>query len=236
MLQCCDQSKGLDDFSPRDTPLGMYPFTLYIYLSDLCNKGLLSFCPCHLSFSFVNLHLPLSAAIEFNTLSALSQGEIREGEEEEHAVLDKNSKIDLHINSKVWSIPFTCAYAVCVKFYTSLMIRCWRRSPLVAAALQSVHEIPERRVQVQNVHFCVLHGWTTVVPLPVVECGLPTASPSPPAPVVDAGSSASAPMDVDLEAPPPLPPTAEAVTRRSSSPPAAWPRRLAPALPNGREP
>jgi hypothetical protein len=87
-----------------------------------------------------------------------------------------------------------------------------------AAALPPVHEIPERRVQVQNVHFCVLHGWTAVVPLPVVECGLPTASPSPLLPVVDVGSSASAPMDVDLEAPPPPPPTVEAVTRRSPSP------------------
>jgi hypothetical protein len=82
-----------------------------------------------------------------------------------------------------------------------------------AAALPPVHEIPERRVQVQNVHLCVLHGWTAVVPLPVVECGLPTASLSPPAPVVDAGSSASAPMDVDLAAPPPPPPTAAAVAR-----------------------
>jgi hypothetical protein len=87
-----------------------------------------------------------------------------------------------------------------------------------AAALPPVHEIHERRVQVQNVHFCVLHGWTAVVPLPVVECGLPTASPSPLVPVFDAGSSASAPMDVDLEAPPPPPPTAAAVARRSPSP------------------
>jgi hypothetical protein len=87
-----------------------------------------------------------------------------------------------------------------------------------AAALPPVHAIPERRVQVQNVHFCVLHGWTAVVPLPVVECGLPIASPSPPAPVFDAGSSASAPMDVDLAAPPPPPPTAAAVARRSPSP------------------
>jgi hypothetical protein len=86
------------------------------------------------------------------------------------------------------------------------------------AALPPVHVIPERRVQVQNMHFCVLHGWTAVVPLPVVECGLPTASPSPPVPVVDAGSSTSAPMDVDLAAPPSPPPTAEAVTRRSPSP------------------
>jgi hypothetical protein len=86
-----------------------------------------------------------------------------------------------------------------------------------AAALPPVHAIPERRVQVQNVHYCVLHGWTAVVPLPVVECGLPTTSPSPPAPVFDAGSSASAPMDVDLAAPPPPPPTAAAVARRSPS-------------------
>jgi hypothetical protein len=85
-----------------------------------------------------------------------------------------------------------------------------------ATSLPPVHEIPERRVQVQNVHFCVLHGWTAVVPLPVVECGLPTASPSP---VFDAGSSALAPMDVDLAAPPPPPPTAAAVARRSPSPP-----------------
>jgi hypothetical protein len=35
-----------------------------------------------------------------------------------------------------------------------------------ATTLPPVHEIPERRVQVQNVHFCVLHGWTAVVPLP----------------------------------------------------------------------
>jgi hypothetical protein len=88
-----------------------------------------------------------------------------------------------------------------------------------AAALPPVHEIPERRVQVQNVHFCVLHGWTAVVPLPVVECGLPTVSPSPPAPVGDAGSSAIAPMDVDLAAPPPPPPTAATNDHRSSSPP-----------------
>jgi hypothetical protein len=88
-----------------------------------------------------------------------------------------------------------------------------------ATALPPVHEIPERRVQVQNVHFCVLHGWTVVVSLPVVECGLPTASPSPPVSVVDVGSSASAPMDVDLEAPPPPPPTAATVARRSPSPP-----------------
>jgi hypothetical protein len=50
---------------------------------------------------------------------------------EEHAVLDKNSKIDLHINNKVWKIPFPCAYVVCAKYCTLLMIRCWRRSPLV---------------------------------------------------------------------------------------------------------
>jgi hypothetical protein len=87
-----------------------------------------------------------------------------------------------------------------------------------AATLPPVHEIPERRVQVQNVHLCVLHGWTEVVSLPVVECGLPTASPSPPVPVVDAGSFASASMDVDLVAPPPPSPTTEVVARLSPSP------------------
>jgi hypothetical protein len=46
-----------------------------------------------------------------------------------------------------------------------------------AAALPPVQEIPECHVQVQNVHFCVLHRWTAVVPLLVVECGLPTTSP-----------------------------------------------------------
>jgi hypothetical protein len=59
-------------------------------------------------------------------------------------------------------------------------------------AIPPVHVIPEHRVQVQIVHFCVLHGWTAVVPLPV-ECGLPTASPSPPVPVGDAESSTPAP-------------------------------------------
>jgi hypothetical protein len=77
-----------------------------------------------LSFCLCSLHLPLSAAIERNALSAPSQGEIREGKEEEHVVLDKNSKVDLHINSKVWNIPFPCAYVVCAKFCTLLMIRC----------------------------------------------------------------------------------------------------------------
>jgi hypothetical protein len=103
-------------------------------------------------------------------------------------------------------------------------MRCWRRSPLGKPQRFhqcTVHEIPKRRVQVQNVHFCVLHGWAAVVPLPVVECGLPTASPSPPVLVVDAGSSASAPMKVDLAAPPPPPPTAGAVERRSPLPPAS---------------
>jgi hypothetical protein len=87
------------------------------------------------------------------------------------------------------------------------------------AAIPRMNVIPERRVHVQNVHICVIYGWTTVVPLPVVECGLPTASPSPPVPMGDAESSAIAPMDVDLEAPPPPPPTAAAVGRRSPTPP-----------------
>jgi hypothetical protein len=73
---------------------------------------------------------PLSTARDCNTLSALSQREIREGKEEEHAVLDKNSKIGLHINGKVWSIPFPCAYVVCAKFFILLMMQCWKRSPL----------------------------------------------------------------------------------------------------------
>jgi hypothetical protein len=41
------------------------------------------------------------------------------------------------------------------------------------AVIPQVHAIPERRVQVQNVHFCVLHRWRAVIPLPVVECSLP---------------------------------------------------------------
>jgi hypothetical protein len=89
------------------------------------------------------------------------------------------------------------------------------------AALPPVHAIPERCVQVQNVHFCVLHGWTALIPLPVMECGLPTASPSPPVPVGDTGSTAFVPMDVDLEAPPLLPPTAAVVAHHSPTPPAS---------------
>lgn len=54
--------------------------------------------------------------------------------------------------------------------------------PLVAA-------IPSRRVQVHNVHFCVKHGWTAVVPLPVVECGLLISLPSLTVPMGDAESS-----------------------------------------------
>lgn len=48
------------------------------------------------------------------------------------------------------------------------------------AMIPLVHIITARRVQVHNVHFCVIHRWTVVVPLPVVECGLPIALPSPP--------------------------------------------------------
>jgi hypothetical protein len=86
------------------------------------------------------------------------------------------------------------------------------------AAIPPVHTIPEHRVQVQNVYFCVIHGWTAIVPLPVVECGLPTASSSPPVPMGDAESSATTPMDVDLAAPLPPPPTAVAVGRHSPTP------------------
>jgi hypothetical protein len=56
------------------------------------------------------------------------------------------------------------------------------------------------------------------LPVSVVECGLPTASPSPPVPMGDAESSATAPMDVDLAAPPPPPPTGVPVGRRSLAP------------------
>jgi hypothetical protein len=51
MLQCCDQSKGLDAFSPRDTPLGDVSFHLYIN-SILCNKEQ----NCHLSLSQTRYH------------------------------------------------------------------------------------------------------------------------------------------------------------------------------------
>jgi hypothetical protein len=115
-----------------------------------------------------------------------------------------------------------CASVVCAKFYTLLMM------PMLEAftagqdvVIPPVHAIPECRVQVQNVHFCVLHGWTAVVPLPVVECGLPTASPSPLVPVGDAELWATTLMDVNLAAPPPPPPTAVAVGRRSPTPPAS---------------
>jgi hypothetical protein len=71
---------------------------LYIYY-PVCNKETIpAIC---LILSCLSTDSPLSTAIDHNTLSALSQGEIRVGKEEEHAVLDKNSKIDLHINSKV---------------------------------------------------------------------------------------------------------------------------------------
>jgi hypothetical protein len=116
----CDLLHPCDSYFPRDTPLE----NSCIYTSLHCNKE------TPLSFYLCSLHLSLSTATYCNTLTALSQGEIREGEEEEHAVLDKNSKIDLHINSKVWSIPFPCAYVVCAKFFILLMMRCWKRSPL----------------------------------------------------------------------------------------------------------
>jgi hypothetical protein len=87
------------------------------------------------------------------------------------------------------------------------------------AAILTVNVIPERRVQVQNVHFCVIRGWTAVVPLLVVECGLPTAYPSRPVPMGDVESSTTAPMDVDLMALQPPPPTGATVRRHSPTPP-----------------
>jgi hypothetical protein len=158
--------------------------------------------------------LPLS----FNTLSALLKE--NRGRRRTLVVLDKNRVSGLQINMKGMEQTI------------SLLIRRMREVLHVVddtlleafavgqdAAIPRMNVIPERRVHVQNVHICVIYWWTTVVPLPVVECGLPTASPSPPVPMGDAESSAIAPMDVDLEAPPPPPPTAAAVGRRSPTPP-----------------
>jgi hypothetical protein len=85
--------------------------------------------------------------------------------------------------------------------------------------LPPANVIPARHVQVHNMHFCVIHGWTAVVPLLVVECGLPIVLPSPSMPMGDTESSATVPMEVELAAPPPPRPTAAAVHHRSSTPP-----------------
>jgi hypothetical protein len=86
-------------------------------------------------------------------------------------------------------------------------------SPLVATPAP-------RRVQVHNVHFCVIHGWTTVVLIPEVECGLTISLPSLPVLMGDAESLATVPMEIELATPPPPPPTVAGVRRhRSPSPP-----------------
>lgn len=82
--------------------------------------------------------------------------------------------------------------------------------------IPSMNAIPVRHVQVHNVHFCMIHGWTVVVSLPVVECSLPISLPSPLVPMGNVESSATVSMEVELAAPPPPPPTVAAVRRRRS--------------------
>jgi hypothetical protein len=80
---------------------GTHPLGTLVYILHYTAIKKLS-----LSFHLCSLHLSLSTATYCNTLSALSQGEIREGKEEEHAVLDKNSKIDLHIKARYGAYRF----------------------------------------------------------------------------------------------------------------------------------
>jgi hypothetical protein len=82
--------------------------------------------------------------------------------------------------------------------------------------IPSMNAIPVRHVQVHNMHFCMIHGWTVVVSLPVVECSLPISLPSPLVPMGNVESSATVPMEVELAAPPPPPPTVAAVRHRRS--------------------
>jgi hypothetical protein len=181
---------------------------MYIKRISAINKTSLSFC---LILSCLSTGSPLSTARDCNTLSALPQGKIREEEEQQDRSTHQQQGMEHTVSMRIRRMREV------LHIVDDAMLEAFTVGQ--AAALPPVHAIPERRVQVQNVHYCVLHGWTAVVPLPVVECGLPTASPSPPAPLFDAGSSASAPMDVDLAAPPPPPPAATAVTRRSPTPP-----------------
>nr|XP_034577646.1 uncharacterized protein LOC117841398 [Setaria viridis] len=67
---------------------------------------------------------------------------------------------------------------------------------------------PPCRVQVQNVHFCVVHGWTAVMSLHPVECFVPLDLESPLALVQAAVANTSSeeePMEIEMEAPPPPP-------------------------------
>jgi hypothetical protein len=161
---------------------------LYIYYV-LCNKEI-SHVICLFLHWFATEYYTV-----LNTLSALSQGEIR-GRKEGRTlvVLDKNNNFDLQTNKQ--GMEHTISMRIrrmreVLHIVVDAMLEAFAARQ--NATLPPVHAIPERRVQVQNVHFCVLHGWTAVVLLPVVECGLPTTSPSPPALVGDAGSSATAP-------------------------------------------
>jgi hypothetical protein len=81
--------------------------------------------------------------------------------------------------------------------------------PQVAATAPS-------RVQVHNVHFCVIHGWTAVLLLWEVECGLHISLPSPPMLMGDAESLAAVPMEIELAAPLPPPPIVAGVHRHRS--------------------
>jgi hypothetical protein len=57
-----------------------------------------------------------------------------------------------------------------------------------ASVMQAVAAPAPRRVHMHNVNFYMIHGWTTIVLLQEVECGLPISLPSPPMLIGDAES------------------------------------------------
>jgi hypothetical protein len=65
-----------------------------------------------------------------------------------------------------------------------------------ASVMPPVAAPAARCVQMHNVHFSVIHGWTSVVPFLEVECSLPITLSSPQVPTKDAESSMTAPMEI----------------------------------------
>lgn len=85
-----------------------------------------------------------------------------------------------------------------------------------ASVMPPVAAPAARCVQMHNVHFSVIHGWTSVVPFLEVECSLPITLSSPQVPTKDAESSMTAPMEIKLVPPPSIPPIVARVWHRRS--------------------
>ena len=131
--------------SPQGTLLGLYPFALYIIRVFSVIKH-----NCHfLSNLFLLLH---------NTLSALDR-ENGGRRIKTLAVFDKNGGSGLQIDRRGMkqtdSLRIRRMYEV-LHVVDDALLEAFIAGQDVA--IPPVNAIPKRHVQVQNIHFCVIHG------------------------------------------------------------------------------